>query len=328
MDNYVKIQKLVGYNQTPIQIPIDQFESELEKSRLASATAVGTDIFQFVDAKGRTHRTDGPAWYRVWRGRVDGDYCLNGVPTKKGDWARRTGKNVPGNYVKIILKMGDNEQEISEEEVMIYMMDADTDFDEIEYRDAQNLPHRTDGPAVLSQDGKSWKIHGKYQIRENGEHNEERTGGKHARMWLSENGTLDRRDGPARIDDLGEYWYRRGFLHNENGPSIIKKDGTVEFYLNGKLHNEKGPARVSPDGKEEWYYNDARHRLDGFALIKKDRKEAYYCGMKHSETGPAVVFINSKGKEIQKYYLFGEQYKKAEWEKKIKEIQERKREIE
>lgn len=46
-----------------------------------------------------------------------------------------------------------------------------------------------------------------------------------------------------------------GALHRENGPAVIKPDGSFYYYNHGKLHREDGPAIVRADGSEEWYIN-------------------------------------------------------------------------
>lgn len=41
-----------------------------------------------------------------------------------------------------------------------------------------------------------------------------------------------------RNDGGIEFWYR-GYLHKENGPAIIHKDGSKEYYINGINYSEK-----------------------------------------------------------------------------------------
>lgn len=41
--------------------------------------------------------------------------------------------------------------------------------------------------------------------------------------------------------------------HNENGPAIEHKDGSIYYYIDGVLHREDGPAVIFPSGSEEWY---------------------------------------------------------------------------
>ncbi len=40
-------------------------------------------------------------------------------------------------------------------------------------------------------------------------------------------------DGPAVINDKGEYWYCNGVYHCTTGPAIRRKDGTAEWYISG-----------------------------------------------------------------------------------------------
>ena len=44
-------------------------------------------------------------------------------------------------------------------------------------------------------------------------------------------------------------------LHREDGPAIVRPDGSEEWYRNGMRHRDDGPAIIHPDGKEEWYRN-------------------------------------------------------------------------
>jgi hypothetical protein len=38
----------------------------------------------------------------------------------------------------------------------------------------------------------------------------------------------------------------------------ILSDGTIEYRLNGKLHNENGPAVIKPDGTKEYWINNRK----------------------------------------------------------------------
>ena len=44
----------------------------------------------------------------------------------------------------------------------------------------------------------------------------------------------DRRLAPSAIwDDGRSLWYRRGFMHREDGPAILESDGAKQWYRNG-----------------------------------------------------------------------------------------------
>jgi hypothetical protein len=77
-------------------------------------------------------------------------------------------------------------------------------------------------------------------------------------------------------------------LSNKLRPSIIRPDGTEEYYLNGRRHRENGPALIAPrpDGgwMEEWYE-------DG--IISRP-----------PEDGPARIIYNAKGEVEQEVAIF------------------------
>ena len=60
--------------------------------------------------------------------------------------------------------------------------------------------------------------------------------------------------------ELGVVEYRNagGKLPREEGPAVVRPDGTKQWYRDGKRHREDGPAIVFPDGTEEWYRNGVR----------------------------------------------------------------------
>ena len=67
-----------------------------------------------------------------------------------------------------------------------------------------------------------------------------------------------------------------GKYHREDGPAIIWKNGTQEWFLHGKRHRTDGPAIVYADGTEAWYLHDKRHRTDGPAVIRPDGTKEWY----------------------------------------------------
>ncbi len=86
------------------------------------------------------------------------------------------------------------------------------------------------------------------------------------------NGDLHCINGPALKNSTGEFWFKNGLYHRENGPAIIYLKGREEWFLNGKRHREDGPAIIDFNGKEEWFLNDERHRIDGPAIIDNSKK--------------------------------------------------------
>src|ERR1700691_2755781 len=51
-------------------------------------------------------------------------------------------------------------------------------------------------------------------------------------------------------------YYLNGKSHREDGPAVIRKDGTISYYLNGKSHREDGPAVIWKYNREEWFLNN------------------------------------------------------------------------
>jgi len=106
------------------------------------------------------------------------------------------------------------------------------------------LLHRTDGPAVIREDGhKEWRV----------------------------NGQRHRVDGPAVEHPNGDFdWWLNGELHRTDGPAVIREDGTKKWYLNGRLHRFDGPAAIMHDGSTGWFQNNLLHRTDGPAIEGAD----------------------------------------------------------
>lgn len=47
----------------------------------------------------------------------------------------------------------------------------------------------------------------------------------------------------------------------DDGPAVVRKDGTREWWHNGLQHRDDGPAVEYPDGRCEWWLNDRRFML-------------------------------------------------------------------
>ena len=56
-------------------------------------------------------------------------------------------------------------------------------------------------------------------------------------------------------------------LHREDGPAVIRKNGTIEYYIHGQRHRLNGPAVILVGIREEYWVNGDRHRLNGPAVI-------------------------------------------------------------
>lgn len=125
-------------------------------------------------------------------------------------------------------------------------------------------------------------------------------------------GLAHREDGPALIrKDGSEEWYRKGKLHREDGPAmkvIVKKPARKDdkfdlyWYQGGMLHNDNGPAIIKDNGEKGWYKSGKLHREDGPAFISSEGKQEYYVnGKLHREDGPAIIHPDGK----KEYYKNG-----------------------
>ena len=64
----------------------------------------------------------------------------------------------------------------------------------------------------------------------------------------------------VKVYDNGKIeWQLDGKYHREDGPAIIRPDGTKYWCKNGEYHREDGPAVIWPDGIKEWYLNGERY---------------------------------------------------------------------
>jgi hypothetical protein len=100
-------------------------------------------------------------------------------------------------------------------------------------------------------------------------------------------------------------WWKNGKLHREDGPAVVRMDGSQEWRKNGELHREDGPAVVYSFGRQEWWKNGQRHREDGPAVVYSfGQQEWWKNGKLHREDGPAVVFPDG----TREWYRNGERY--------------------
>lgn len=66
---------------------------------------------------------------------------------------------------------------------------------------------------------------------------------------------------PRQLDfDNGSIFYvdSKNLYHNEDGPSIIYKDGAKYWHIHGNLHREDGPASMPLLTVEEWFIDGKR----------------------------------------------------------------------
>ena len=109
-----------------------------------------------------------------------------------------------------------------------------------------------------------------------------------------------------------------GYIHyRENGPSIVHKDGTEEYYINGYKGRLDGPTVVSPTGYQEYWTNGKIGRKEGPAIIYADGgKDWLWDGLYHRKEGPAREFSDG----TKHYFYEGKQIFAANDKEFIKKI--------
>ena len=72
---------------------------------------------------------------------------------------------------------------------------------------------------------------------------------------------------PLEDEDGITRWYTDdGELHREDGPAVIRQDGSKEWWQYDQIHRVDGPAVERADGTKAWYQDDKPHRVDGPAV--------------------------------------------------------------
>jgi hypothetical protein len=157
-----------------------------------------------------------------------------------------------------------------------------------EYRNKTGELHNDNGPAVIIN-----------------------TAPLHESYYYYKNGKLDRDDGPAirclyncqchqyaeeQCPDecfMHREWYKKGVLHNDNGPAYIKiepyqRSKIIIWYQHGKMHNLYGPSYI--------LQNSDGYRYSGFKI--------WYCkGRKHRFNGPTMYTIFSDDDSPTEWYI-------------------------
>jgi hypothetical protein len=86
-----------------------------------------------------------------------------------------------------------------------------------------------------------------------------------------------------------------GVLHNDNGPAVIKLNGTRAWYVNDKLHRVYGPAYIRFDGCQEWFINGKRyrepHNSEPMPVVVEKNRISY----------DGITFIPIDNSEYEKY---------------------------
>jgi hypothetical protein len=66
-------------------------------------------------------------------------------------------------------------------------------------------------------------------------------------------------------------WLENDQVHRNDGPALIKADGTEMWFCHGRIHRDDGlPAVIKPDGTREYYVNGVQIRVEA----PEERKDA------------------------------------------------------
>lgn len=72
------------------------------------------------------------------------------------------------------------------------------------------------------------------------------------------------------------YYNKDNQYHRINGPAVIWKTGSKEWWENGNLHRIGAAAIETHYGDRYWYQNDRLHRLDGPAVEFSNGKKEWH----------------------------------------------------
>lgn len=175
-------------------------------------------------------------------------------------------------------------------------------------------PHRLDGPAVETADGRcEYFIHGFSFSKK--EFDEIKVQNLTPNLVTTLNGKVylefrhpitslfHRENGPAIIwDDGKKEWYKDGMRHRDDGgAAIYGGGGDMEFYVDGRRHNSEGLAIIKNDGDGEYWLNDCYLDSDQYnnaithnLLVSKDLEGSLiFCDPifknPHNPDGPAII---------------------------------------
>ncbi len=107
-----------------------------------------------------------------------------------------------------------------------------------------------------------------------------------------------------QVDKFGniEYCNKKDQIHREDGPAVIRADGTQYWFKNGKCHRDDGPAVIYPDGTQCWLKNDKYHREDGPAVIRADGSREWYKNGKRTVINKQIlkyIYLKIKNKLLK-----------------------------
>ena len=105
--------------------------------------------------------------------------------------------------------------------------------------------------------------------------------------------------------------YLGDVLHREEGPAVVRPDGSWECRVEGRLHSVRGlPSVRRADGTLEWHRHGVLHNANGAAIQHPDGSCAHYrLGRLHREDDlPAVVRVTPEGIQYE-WHLRGQAHR-------------------
>jgi hypothetical protein len=78
-------------------------------------------------------------------------------------------------------------------------------------------------------------------------------------------------------EEDGDYWYKDGKQHREDGPAVEYREGEgFEWLIDDDYHRVDGPAIECANGTKLWFLNGKQHRVDGPAIELSDGTKSWY----------------------------------------------------
>lgn len=212
-----------------------------ENSKKHVSRVVGDYYVKYVDALGRLHRVDGPAFENNSGGK---EWHLNGQLHRVG-----------GPAIEFIT---------GEKRYLQYGKLHRIDGPAVEYSNGDKLWYKHDklhneaGPAVIKFNGDKeyWISGNKLTLEQFTNHSNSTKNYNGDILWHNNKGLLHRMLGPAVENRNGaKYWVQHGKKHRLDGPAIEHANGSKEWWVNGKKHRTDGPAIIRANGMKLWFIN-------------------------------------------------------------------------
>lgn len=119
----------------------------------------------------------------------------------------------------------------------------------------QGKAHRDGGPAVCNEYSESWYQNGEFHRDDEPALTEFDKKGVVLKEWFQHGVRFRKGNLPAFESKKETIWYNpKGQKHKEDGPAIVRKDGSKEWWQNGLLHRANGPAITDKHGQKKYYY--------------------------------------------------------------------------